>query len=133
MAGHSQSVKEILKSDVHDVNTEKPAEDQLLNTETAASFIQPFMPNKNALVWIRRDAELDPMIPFRLQGNEKLYRREDLINFAVRVLGVHPNRIQLTPNGAIERRFGVDRRFREEVRLRPGIERRMQGADRRQR
>lgn len=121
------------KSEVNYQKTEENIKEQLLTVENAATFIQPFMPNKNALAWIRQDAKSDPTIPFYCQGSEKFYRRKDLLAFVIRTLGVQPRHIRLMPNGLTDRRKLVDRRTGSSVKLAPGIERRRHETDRRRR
>ena len=111
--------------------------ERFVTLSEAAALLQPYMPGKNAVAWLVRDSQYDPMIPCHAREGQNWYRRADLAQFVQKTFGGSAtfndmaNKMLIERRGH-ERRAGFDRRQRLEVRLAPGIERRRgDGTDRR--
>ena len=103
-----------------------------LNADEAAALLQPHMRNKSALDWLANDRRKDPAIPFVILQGEPCYREADVVNFVLHVLNpsarfvyLH-NQLNTERRGSSDRRRHGERRGKEAIQLRPGIERRRQ-------
>ena len=111
--------------------------ERLVTLSEAAALLQPYMAGKNALSWLLRDSQHDPLIPCHGRDGRTLYRRADLAQFVQKMFGGSATFNDMATTMLIERRnqerrAGIERRQRLEVRMAPGIERRRgDGTDRR--
>ncbi len=102
----------------------------LLTEQEAASLLQPYMHKKSAMVWLTHDRRRDPVIPFFLLGKSPYYREGDLTLFITRMLDSKARFVRinhllyLDHRNVSERRGNGERRRREAIHLRQGIERR---------
>ena len=102
----------------------------ILTEQEAADLLQPYMPNKSAMDWLMHDRQNDPVIPFILLGKSPYYRESDLIMFITRMLDSKARFVRinhllyLDHRNVSERRGTSERRKREAILLRQGIERR---------
>ena len=102
---------------------------QIVTVRGAAALLQRYMPSKDALSWLLRDTTYDPVIPFVTRDKQLLYRRADVVSFAINKLGAPAGAAAMSDMTTAERRRKErrllhDRRQRLEVPLAPGIERR---------
>lgn len=79
---------------------------EFLSPEQAAGLLKRVMPGRDAFAWLAADRRFDPLLPFVERDGQVWYREQDVCRFA--------------------------RRLREDVALRTGQARRVQG-ERRQR
>ena len=111
--------------------------ERLVTLSEAAALLQPYMSGKNAVAWLVRDSQYDPLIPCNAREGQTWYRRADLAQFVQKTFGGSATfndmaNKMLSERRGQERRAGIDRRQRLRVRLAPGIERRRgDGTDRR--
>ena len=102
----------------------------LLTEQEAAALLQPYMHNKSAMDWLAHDRQRDPVIPFFLLGKSPYYRERDLTLFITRMLDSKARFVRinhllyLDHRNVSERRGNGERRRREAIHLRQGIERR---------
>jgi hypothetical protein len=88
------------------------------------------MHNKSAMGWLAHDRQPDPVIPSIMSQEDVYYRAGDLIFFITRMLDSKAlfvcvnNWLFADQRNFSERRRHVERRKREAIYLRPGIERR---------
>lgn len=113
------------------------ASDHSILTELeAATLLQPYMPNnKSAMDWLAHDRQSDPVIPFILLLEDPYYREGDLTLFITRMLDskarfVRINHLLYPDHRKLSERRGTgERRKREAIQLRQGIERRRHWTD----
>lgn len=105
--------------------------DRWLSFAEAAAFLQPFMPDKDAALWLARDdATTDPLIPHRMMYGQRVFAMSDLASFVVRFLDQNAAITEVSRDFRFhqrrraERRQVVDRRVNPQVVLAPGVERR---------
>ncbi len=102
----------------------------LLTEQEAAALLQPYMHNKSAMDWLAHDRQRDPVIPFILLQEDSYYREGDLAFFITRMLDSKARFVRIHHHfcadhrNLSERRGKGERRKREAIYLRQGIERR---------
>lgn len=111
----------------------------LLTEQEAAALLQSYMHHKSAMDWLAHDRQRDPVLPFIVLRESHYYREGDLTSFITRMLDSKARFVRIKdrlygdPRNMSERRETGERRKRQAIHLRQGIERRRWTAlDRRQ-